>query len=219
MADGRITLPVVYDEPEYDNTPARRPRVRAKTLSIKRLSKRDLDAGRALYPEAVTGRPQTRAECVGGPRPCPYVSCEAHLYLDVNDRTGSIKMNFPDLEVWELPETCALDTADRGGITLEEVGAIMNLTRERIRQLEMRAMDRVRATVASGEVAVDAPDREVVRGRTAPERDADTDDVSDVTHALGLPEARLDLDASVRTTALWGSSTVPPWTPRTVGER
>ena len=145
MADGRITLPVVYDEPEYDNTPARRPRVRAKTLSIKRLSKRDLDAGRALYPEAVTGRPQTRAECVGGPRPCPYVSCEAHLYLDVNDRTGSIKMNFPDLEVWELPETCALDIADRGGVTLEELGALMNVTRERMRQMESKDLAHVRA--------------------------------------------------------------------------
>jgi len=61
------------------------------------------------------------------------------LYLDVNERTGSIKLNFPDLEVWELPETCALDIADRGGITLEEVGEIMNLTRERIRQLETAA--------------------------------------------------------------------------------
>ena len=61
--------------------------------------------------------------------------------------------------------------------------------------------------------------RPAERKGSSQERDADTDDVSDVTHALGLPEARLDLDASVRTTALWGSSTVPPWTPRTVGER
>ena len=37
-------------------------------------------------------------------------------------------------------ETCALDIADRGGITLEEVGEIMNLTRERIRQVEVRGL-------------------------------------------------------------------------------
>ena len=121
----------------------RKDRVRARTISIKRLSKRELEMGRRLYPETEYERPQTRAECQHGPhaeRPCPFVSCKHHLYLDVNDRTGSIKLNFPDLEVWELPETCALDIADRGGITLEEVGEIMNLTRERIRQLETRGL-------------------------------------------------------------------------------
>ena len=73
-------------------------------------------------------------------RPCPYVSCKHHLYLDVNPETGSIKLNFPDLEVWEMAETCSLDVADRGGITLEEVGEILNLTRERIRQVEVRGL-------------------------------------------------------------------------------
>jgi hypothetical protein len=58
----------------------------------------------------------------------------------VNPVTGSIQMNFPDIEVWEMNESCALDIAQRGGITLEEVGEIMNLTRERIRQLEMTGL-------------------------------------------------------------------------------
>ena len=74
------------------------------------------------------------------PRPCPFVSCSHHLYLDVNPETGAIKLNFPHLEVWEMAETCSLDVADRGGITLEEVGAILNLTRERIRQVEVRGL-------------------------------------------------------------------------------
>ena len=78
-------------------------------------------------------------------RPCIHVSCRHNLYLDVNDSTGSIKLNFPDREVWELPETCALDVADRGGITLEEVGEIMGLTRERIRQLETRGLAKLKA--------------------------------------------------------------------------
>jgi hypothetical protein len=68
------------------------------------------------------------------------VSCQHHLYLDVSSRTGAIKLNFPDLEVWDMNETCALDVADRGGTTLEDVGAIMNLTRERIRQVEVKAL-------------------------------------------------------------------------------
>jgi hypothetical protein len=74
-----------------------------------------------------------------------FISCKHHLYLDVNPGTGSIKLNFPDKEVWELEETCALDVADRGGITLEEVGSIMNLTRERIRQVETRGLLKLRA--------------------------------------------------------------------------
>ena len=60
--------------------------------------------------------------------------------LDVHPVRGSIKVNFTDAEVWEMTETCALDVADRGGTTLEEVGAIMNLTRERIRQVEVRGL-------------------------------------------------------------------------------
>jgi len=77
------------------------------------------------------------------PRPCLYVSCRHHLYLDVNTQTGSVKFNFPDKEVWELEETCALDVAERGGITLEEVGKIMNLTRERIRQIEIIGLKKI----------------------------------------------------------------------------
>jgi hypothetical protein len=67
----------------------------------------------------------------------------------VNPDTGSIKLNFPDLEVWEMAETCALDVADRGGITLEEVGEILNLTRERIRQVEVKGLQKLRVASES----------------------------------------------------------------------
>ena len=114
--------------------------VRARTISVKRMTKRELEIGRLLYPETDYDKPRTRQECLEGPRPCPFVSCKHHLYLDVSARTGAIKLNFPDLEVWEMTESCALDIADRGGATLEETGAIMNLTRERIRQVEVRGL-------------------------------------------------------------------------------
>ena len=114
----------------------RRSRQRARTISIRRLSKAELNRGRELYPETDYWRPKTRSECKDMERPCPYVSCKYHLYIDVHPVRGSIKLNFPDIEVWEMNETCALDVADRGGITLEEVGEIMNLTRERVRQVE-----------------------------------------------------------------------------------
>ena len=54
--------------------------------------------------------------------------------------TGTIKINFPDLEVWEMRVTCALDIADNGGMRLEDVGVLMNVTRERARQIEIQAL-------------------------------------------------------------------------------
>jgi hypothetical protein len=118
----------------------RRSRARARTISIRRLSKTELNLGRMMYPEEQYWRPETRGECVDMERPCPFVSCKYHLYIDVHPVRGSIKINFPDIEVWEMTDTCALDIADRGGITLEEVGEIMNLTRERVRQVETQGL-------------------------------------------------------------------------------
>ena len=119
--------------------------VRARTISVKRMTKRELEIGRLLFPETDYWRPRTRAECAEGPRPCPFVSCKHHLFIDVSPRTGAIKLNFPDLEVWDLGESCALDVADKHGTTLEDVGAIMNLTRERIRQVEVKALAKLEA--------------------------------------------------------------------------
>jgi hypothetical protein len=137
------------DDPDAITREQRRSRrkrdVRARTISVKRMTKRELEIGRLLYPETDYWKPRTRAECAEGPRPCPFVSCKHHLYIDVSPRTGAIKLNFPDIEVWDMGESCALDVADRGGTTLEDVGAIMNLTRERIRQVEVKALAKLEA--------------------------------------------------------------------------
>ena len=152
VTDGALALAASPDESSEENVTreqrrSRRKRdIRARTISVKRMTKRELEMGRLLYPEVDDiVRPKTRAECAEGERPCPFVSCKHHLYLDVSARTGAIKLNFPDLEVWEMTETCALDVADRGGTTLEEVGAIMNLTRERIRQVEVKGLAKLQA--------------------------------------------------------------------------
>jgi hypothetical protein len=128
-------------------------RQRSKTMSRKEMA-RDLRRRRLtgeidpeeqeLLKTVDLQRPRIRADCMNGPRPCLFVSCKHNLYLDVNPETGSIKLNFPDKEIWELEYTCALDVAEKGGITLEEVGEIMNLTRERIRQVETRGLIKLR---------------------------------------------------------------------------
>lgn len=111
--------------------------VRALTITTLDLTRKAVQAPAPPYPENV--RPRTRADCLAGPRPCPYVSCRHHLYLDVTDK-GALKLVFPDLDPDELEHSCSLDLADRGGLTLEDTSFAMNLTRERVRQLELMAV-------------------------------------------------------------------------------
>jgi hypothetical protein len=152
--------------PEELDADGKRGRRRSKTMSRKEIA-RELRRQRAFglidpeldatMREIEAQRPRSRADCASGARPCMFISCKHHLYLDVNPSTGSIKLNFPDREVWELDQTCALDVADRGGITLEEVGTIMNLTRERIRQVETRGLLKLRAVTEDEPRVVGAP--------------------------------------------------------------
>ncbi len=118
---------------------------RSKTIPRKQMmrERKKMQVDPKLLELADRVRPKTRSECLRMERPCLFVSCKHHLYLDVNPETGSIKLNFPDKEVWELSETCALDVAARGGLTLEEVGEILNLTRERIRQVEATGLQKL----------------------------------------------------------------------------
>jgi hypothetical protein len=101
---------------------------RARSESCKKVQLKVLQIGRLLWPE----------------NPCPYVSCRHHLLLDVNEQTGTIKFNFPGTEPWELAVSCSLDVADLGGSTLESVAAVLNVSRERIRQIEAAALVKLR---------------------------------------------------------------------------
>jgi hypothetical protein len=186
--------------------------IRARTISVKRMTKRELELGRLLYPEGEDAeRPEVREDCANGARPCPFVSCKHHLYLDVSARTGAIKLNFPDLDVWEMSETCALDVADRGGTTLEEVGAIMNLTRERIRQVEVKGLAKLAALrdmlalrdyVDEGPMGkrrlpvLTAPPDDEVDDEDAEDADADAEGgaEADVTDEVATPEAGDEFD-------------------------
>ncbi|MEK9722413.1 MAG: sigma factor-like helix-turn-helix DNA-binding protein [Rhodospirillaceae bacterium] len=115
-------------------------------------------------------RPTTRGDCLPGgrncARPCPYVSCRHHLALEAT-RRGLLDV-FPDMELDDLPETCSLDVADRGPQTLEDIGGMMNVTRERCRQIEARAIRSVKREPPADYLELsraDRPDPGVNRGQ------------------------------------------------------
>jgi len=146
-AGGAPSTPEPSAKPARIRPKRRRSRPRAQSIPIKKLTREIMMRGQLEFPPSPLDdeRPQTRSDCIdgrspNGERPCPWVGCKHHLYLDINPDTGSIKINFPDLEPWELTHTCALDVAEIGGLTLDRTGDILNLTRERIRQLEVRGL-------------------------------------------------------------------------------
>lgn len=141
VSEGRRSRARRRYRPEHDARP--------KTISTRRMTRerkrrksdellRILDSDGDI--DCDTNRPTKRSQCRDAPRPCLYVACRFHLYLDVNESTGSIKLNHPDREPWELGESCALDVAERGPHTYEAVGRVLNVTRERARQLEESAL-------------------------------------------------------------------------------
>lgn len=132
--------------------PAPVPKCRRPSL-FGALQPHEIAAGKALAldDEPMPKRPKTRAECAGGPRPCPWVSCRHHLAIDVQetqDGRGSIALAFGHLDLEAMPETCSLDVADRGEHILDDVGrALGGVTRERIRQIEQDALKRSRKRI------------------------------------------------------------------------
>lgn len=85
-------------------------------------------------------RPKTRGDCVDGPRPCPWVGCRYNLAVDVT-KSGNLTLNFPDRDA---PESCALDVAERGAVSGEGLGLLLNISRERVRQLLSQAIHKLR---------------------------------------------------------------------------
>lgn len=104
-----------------------------------------------------------RSECVDGPRPCPKLGCRYHLLSDklhpareygseamlrhIDNAEGTILEDLSGMQ-----ETCALDVADRGRHTLLEVGEVFGVTREMIRQIEARALRKLRNAMADSDV-------------------------------------------------------------------
>jgi len=143
----------VVEVPRERVTPPQRPRLRGTPqlplpLPPTRDLWRRLPLVRGLCPES---------------RPCPYVSCRNHLLVDsvrsvktkVHELASSVLTgngaDWTTEQIWEaldmLPETCALDVAERGGATQDEVAKLLGCGgRTRVEAIESEA----RQAFASG---------------------------------------------------------------------
>ncbi len=88
-------------------------------------------------------RPRTRADCKQVRRPCIFVGCRYHLGLTINLKTGDYHINSKD-GLFRMEESCVLDVASRGASTLDVVGKALNVTRERVRQIEDKALRKLK---------------------------------------------------------------------------
>lgn len=87
-------------------------------------------------------RPKTRGECVNGPRPCPWASCQYSLLVDLHEYKKQVKV----IDLAPGAPTCALDVADTGEArTQEEVGKLMGTTRQYVELIERNAVRKIRA--------------------------------------------------------------------------
>lgn len=70
------------------------------------------------------------------------------MFLDVT-AIGSLVLLFGDADPTNMPArySCVLDIAERGELTLEQIGDIWYMTKERIRQIEGIALRKLAITI------------------------------------------------------------------------
>lgn len=105
-------------------------------------------------------RPRARVDCLptgfNAQRPCPHVSCKWHVWPELSHGGSAARRRVlpTDVAPSDLQYSCFLDLAERGalpgygsgsGMTLEQAGAVLDLTRERVRQIEAEALAKLRS--------------------------------------------------------------------------
>lgn len=138
LAEIRRRLPVVRETDAI-----RRPRWRSECVPCPRCQEwRDAGAGWFLGRLPCT---HNWDEAVAHSRPCVFTLCKANLNVEIKPDIGSLTLIFGDVTPADVEgDTCVEDVSARGGVTLEEVGAILGCTRERVRQVEEKGLRKMK---------------------------------------------------------------------------
>jgi Sigma-70, region 4 len=148
--EGPIRSPALKEFKPRKSLPGARP----ASMGTHRISKSERAEMKADIAELTKAgvykrRPKTYGEC--RPGPCPWVSCRHHVFLDVDDLTNAVKLNFPGREITDLAETCSLRVAEtvlKGEpMPLEQVGKYLNISMERARQLQDQSLAKMRRRI------------------------------------------------------------------------
>lgn len=143
------------------------------TESVRRLSKGRMDADAKEYAaelrRVVTERPRDLRECLSADYgaaglPCPFVGCSRNTMLEVTGN-GSIKICYARRDAdgtvdvdWDRVRELGLPTCsarlDPDGMILEAIGAVMGVTRERVRQHEVAAIESIRENLTREDLEV-----------------------------------------------------------------
>lgn len=102
--------------------------------------------------------PRTWGDCqergLGTPkRPCAYLLCRWNLQIDINPQSGEMRLLSGGSE-----HTCALRVAQHDGLQLDEIAAIMGVSIERVRQLEAKALHKLRRMTTEPSTESDSVD-------------------------------------------------------------
>lgn len=95
-------------------------------------------------------QPRTRAECPPADVPCPFVTCRYHLWTTRAYHRGAV-VAIVESPVWgDMDHTCVLNDADAQERNCEQVGAILRIGRQRVHQVEHKALNKAREMFAKG---------------------------------------------------------------------
>lgn len=114
-------------------------------------------------PRATHWRPQRRSQCTED-RPCPYVGCKFNLVLEIMMGGGlRYTRGSPDdpLAPWSGDvSNCMHDHMHEAGMTLDEIGVVLGMSRERVRQIEAVALTKIKKSAFAREVLSELMDYE-----------------------------------------------------------
>jgi Sigma-70, region 4 len=82
----------------------------------------------------------TGGACRKLPGPCPHTVCRFNLTSERRDNRGAKPA---EIRLPVVRESCALEAAELGGMTLEEIASRLSITRERVRQIQLGALTKV----------------------------------------------------------------------------
>lgn len=92
-------------------------------------------------------RPLQRADCVAGPRPCPWIGCRWHMCWEQREIKRMILSDtHPRLAaamIMDMDQTCVLDVCDEPN-SERSLGRALGVTHQAVAQALKRALDNLR---------------------------------------------------------------------------